>query len=174
MAERITAVARRFGLSRSALIHYDRLGLLRPSGRSAAGHRLYLAADLRRLDRICAFRKLGVSLDDVAQLLKEPGDAPERLLRLRARQIDLELERLTAQRTTITRLLRGAKQWADDRLDKATWVDILRRAGLDDAAMWRWHEAFEASAPQAHQAFLESLGIPRPELRRIRLRSRRR
>jgi hypothetical protein len=41
-------------------------------------------------------------------------------------------------------------------------------AGLDDAAMDTWHAEFEKRAPQAHHAFLHSLGIPEEEIRKIR------
>ena len=34
------------------LHHYDDIGLLTPSGRSAAGYRLYSGADLRRLQQV--------------------------------------------------------------------------------------------------------------------------
>src|SRR6185503_19923577 len=44
MSESVSRLARRFGLSRTALLYYDRLGLLSPSERSAAGDRLYGAA----------------------------------------------------------------------------------------------------------------------------------
>ena len=39
-------LARRFGLARSTLLYYDRIGVLRPSARSAAGYRLYDAGDV--------------------------------------------------------------------------------------------------------------------------------
>ncbi|WP_291862632.1 MerR family transcriptional regulator [Accumulibacter sp.] len=66
---RITELGRRFGLSRSTLLYYDRIGLLCPSGRSEADYRLYSQADCDRLARICAFREAGISLEEIARLL---------------------------------------------------------------------------------------------------------
>ena len=40
------------GVTVRMLHHYDELGLLNPSGRSAAGYRLYTAADLQHLARV--------------------------------------------------------------------------------------------------------------------------
>jgi hypothetical protein len=37
--------------------------------------------------------------------------------------------------------------------------------------MMQWHAAFEKQTPLAHQDFLESLGIPASEIRRIRTHS---
>ena len=171
MAERISVVARRFGLSRSALLHYDRIGLLRPSGRTASGHREYAATDLSKLERICELRRLGLGLDDIAQVIGGRGDVRTRLLRLRLEHIERELAQLRHQKALVQRLIGGAPTWPVERLDKAMWVGILRSAGLDDAAMWAWHAAFEAHAPVAHQAFLQTLGIPLREIRRVRQRS---
>ena len=48
---RIGEVAAATGLTVRALRHYDEIGLLVPSQRSAAGFRLYSDADVRRLCR---------------------------------------------------------------------------------------------------------------------------
>ena len=58
-------------------------------------------------------------------------------------------------------------------MDKERWIAILRAAGLDDAAMNAWHVEFERAAPEAHQDFLEALGIAPTEITRIRAASRR-
>lgn len=49
---RITELGKRFGLSRSTLLYYDRIGLLQPSGRTEAGYREYTRSDADRLERI--------------------------------------------------------------------------------------------------------------------------
>jgi len=48
------------------------------------------------------------------------------------------------------------------------FVSLLRAAGMDDQAMLQWHSEFERRAPQAHQAFLLSLGISEQETEQIR------
>src|SRR5512146_2914555 len=55
------------------LHYYDAIGLLRPSGRSAGGYRLYGADDLRRLQQIMVFRELGFTLRDIAKIMNDPG-----------------------------------------------------------------------------------------------------
>jgi DNA-binding transcriptional MerR regulator len=57
------------GLTVRALHHYDRLGLLVPSQRTHAGHRLYGEADVSRLYHVLALRDLGFSLAEVGELL---------------------------------------------------------------------------------------------------------
>lgn len=69
----ISRVAELSGLSVRALHHYDEIGLLRPSGRNAAGYRRYSRGDLLRLQEIVAWRRLGFSLRETRALLDEHG-----------------------------------------------------------------------------------------------------
>lgn len=69
---KVGALAELTGLTVRALHHYDHIGLLTPSGRSSSGHRLYDADDVARLYRICVLRRLGFSLEHVAEVLDEP------------------------------------------------------------------------------------------------------
>jgi hypothetical protein len=48
------------------------------------------------------------------------------------------------------------------------WVAMFKEIGLDEAQMHRWHKVFEARHPEAHQGFLEWLGMGREEIDRIR------
>ena len=52
-----------------ALHHYDRLGLLKPSGRSSRGYRLYTNRDLVRLEQIVVLKFLGLPLKQIRTLL---------------------------------------------------------------------------------------------------------
>lgn len=74
------------GLSVRMLHHYDRLGLVSASARTAAGHRRYLPADVDRLYRVQALRGLGMSLRDAAEALAHSRS--ESLPELVARQLE--------------------------------------------------------------------------------------
>lgn len=65
-------VARIAGVTVRTLHHWDSVGLLVPSGRTRAGHRVYVPADLERLVRVLAHRALGLGLDEVRRLLDDP------------------------------------------------------------------------------------------------------
>ena len=57
-------------------------------------------------------------------------------------------------------------------MNKERWVEIMRAAGLKEQDMRNWHIQFEKMEPEAHQEFLESLGIETAEIEKIRERSR--
>ncbi len=170
-------LASRFALSRSTLLYYDRIGLLSPSARSAAGYRQYSEADVERMEAIHLYRRAGLGLADIRRVLDRGGDTVHRALEARLLELDGEIEGLRCQQRLILELVRGGAGGGrlgqgGKRLDKAGWVAILAASGLDEAAQWRWHAEFERLAPEAHGEFLESLGIEAKEAARIRKRSR--
>jgi len=169
---RIGELARECGLSRSTLLYYDSIGLLRPRRRSGANYRIYGEEDRRRLASIRRYREIGLTLNEVGQLLDRPGRGADGLLQKRLEQLNGEIGVLREQQRVIVRLLRNRGQLRRARaLDKKSWVALLRKTGLDEEDMQRWHVEFERMAPEGHRDFLESLGIEPEEIRRIRRRS---
>jgi len=66
----IGELAERTGLSLRTIRHYDEIGLLKPSGRTEGGFRLYTGRDLDRLLLIRRMKPLGFSLEEMAELLR--------------------------------------------------------------------------------------------------------
>ena len=89
-------VAALAGVTVRTLHHYDRIGLLSPSGRTAAGYRQYAPADLDRLHQVLLYRELGFALEEVATLLDDPSTDPEAHLRRQHRLLRDRLERTSA------------------------------------------------------------------------------
>jgi len=61
--------ARLAGVTVRTLHHYDRIGLLKPSGHTDAGYRLYRKHDLIRLQQIITLKFIGFSLNHIKNLL---------------------------------------------------------------------------------------------------------
>ncbi len=107
---KIGDLAKRVGLSVRALHHYDAIGLLSPTTRTASGSRLYGLPDLIRLHRIQALKQMGCSLPEIKRALCEPGVDPRQVVQRqiavlqaqaqRARALSEGLQHLTAQLTT--------------------------------------------------------------------------
>ena len=169
----ISQLARRFGFSRSTLLYYDKIGILKPSARSAAGYRLYAEVDIERMERIQRFRRAGLPLAEISDILDSTSDRTQEILERRLDSIQADLHLLHQQQHQILAIL-GAK--ANRKLShvvsKEQWVSLLRAAGMDDEAMWAWHREFEEQLPRAHQRFLESLNLCESEIAEIRGKSR--
>jgi DNA-binding transcriptional MerR regulator len=171
----ITAFAKRFGLSRSTLLYYDRIGLLKPTGHSEAGYRLYGEEDAERMTRINTFRKAGLPLKDIQAIMATAaaGDTLELALEQRLESLNRELAELKAQQHLVVQLLRcRGRHSKHPGVDVVQWVKMLEEAGMDERARQRWHVAFERDAPEAHREFLHSLGLDDTEVEEVRHLSR--
>lgn len=98
---RVGELARRTGLSIRTLHYYDEIGLLAPPRRSAAGHRLYAAGDIARLQQITSLRQLGFSLGEIREWLGRPGFSPLRVVELHLARLG---EQIAAQQRLRARL----------------------------------------------------------------------
>ena len=126
-------VASLAGVTVRTLHHYDRIGLLVPSGRSDSGYRLYAYGDLERLREIQLLRELGFGLDAIGRLLDVR--AYDRRSALTA-QRDLLVERLERTR----RIIRGV-----DRALKAT----AEGKEMDETEMFEGLEEFDQTRYEA-------------------------
>jgi MerR family transcriptional regulator, thiopeptide resistance regulator len=166
---RITDLARRYGLSRSTLLYYDRIGLLSPALRDPANYRSYSEADRERLESICTLKRSGLDIDGIRTILDTAADDSTAVLQNRLRQISAEIQALQTKQRLLAGMLRlSGTGGPKSAVDKEMFVEMLRAAGMDDEAMKQLHVAFERRAPQAHHNFLLSLGIPEPEAEKIR------
>jgi DNA-binding transcriptional MerR regulator len=94
----IGEVARAVGLSLRTIRHYEEVGLIVPSARSAGGFRLYTDRDIERLRRVMGMKPMGFSLEEIRDVLElfdaaqEPG-APREVLESLQSYADLTSER---------------------------------------------------------------------------------
>ena len=165
----IGQMARGAGISRTALLYYERLGLLRPSARSSSGYRLYDQAEVERLRALRAYRQAGVPVSEIVQLLTSDHSESASVLERRLVEIDRQVRQLRVQQRLLARLMAHPSTMTLGGIrTKAQWVSILRAAGFTEHDMDEWHRAFEADAPEAHQGFLAALGMSAREIRRVR------
>ena len=116
-AVRIGELARRSGLTVRALHHYDAIGLLVPSERTRAGHRLYSLADVRRLYRVVALRRIGMSLDEVARTLDDEGADIATSLARHIEQLDSEISDRVELRDRLTAIADALARKDEPSLD---------------------------------------------------------
>ncbi len=96
MSHTVGELARLAGVTVRTLHHYDRIGLLRPSGRTTAGYRVYDRDDVDRLQRVLLYRGLGFGLEQVATLLDDPAADTDEHLRRQHRLLTQQVDRTHA------------------------------------------------------------------------------
>lgn len=173
MVSTIGKLARRYGLSRSTLLYYDRIGILKPSGRLPNGYRAYSNTDEERLKGIVTYRKTGASMREIRRMIDGGKGSLRQVLDRRLEQLNEAVAGLREQQRFILGLLKSRKVTSRvGVMNLSLWVTLLKAAGFTQDDMNRWHTAFERSSPTSHQKFLEFLCIPADEIARIRRNSR--
>jgi len=162
-------LAKAFKLSRSTLLYYDKIGLLKPSGRSETNYRLYTQDDFDRMAQISIYKEAGLSLDSIAEVLGSSGSQSSKVLEQRLDKLNSEMSRIRQQQQLIVQLLgKDSLLRSSKIMNKAQWVNILKAAGMNENALRQWHIEFERDLPEAHSDFLESLGINTEEIKKIK------
>jgi DNA-binding transcriptional MerR regulator len=176
-------VAERSGVTVRTLHHYDEIGLLCPSRRSASGYRLYTEADLVRLRHVVVYRRLGFPLEEVAVLLDDPdADVAAHLRRQRA-AVTSRLDELTELVTAIDRALEAEvsgirltpeeqrELFGDDFTeeyqsearerwgDTEAWRQSQQRTSRYTKADW---QTIKAEADEINRRFVEALRAGEP------------
>jgi DNA-binding transcriptional MerR regulator len=169
----VSKLARLCGLSRTAVLYYESIGLLSSARRGAGRYRVYSDPEIFRLRQICAWRNAGLKLEDIRTITSPAGLArPESdisaVLQRRFMELEAEIEAKRSQQKSILLLLREK----ETHMTKEKWTSIMSAAGLSDEDMRRWHGEFERAAPEDHRKFLEYLHIPGAEIEAIRQWSR--
>jgi DNA-binding transcriptional MerR regulator len=107
-ALKVGELARRTGLTVRTLHHYDEIGLLKPSGHTESGHRLYTAGDIARLQQVMSLRQLGFSLEEIGACLGGSEFAPLQVIRLHLARLREQIE---LERRLCARLEALAEHW---------------------------------------------------------------
>lgn len=101
----ISQLAKMAGVSVRTLHHYDQIGILTPSARTAAGYRLYEERDLLRLQQILFFKELDLPLSEVRSILDDPGFDQVQALEHHRQLLQKQVERLTRLLRTIDKTI---------------------------------------------------------------------
>ena len=153
----IGQLAARTGLTVRALRHYDDLGLLAPTERTAAGHRRYGPEAVTRLQQIVSLRALRLNLADVADLLDgsdaDPLDIVERHRAALAAEIT-EAEQLRDHLGRIAGHLRAAERPSTDLLLRTIHATTMPASYYTPEQLQQLNER-EAALGQAHVASVQ-------------------
>lgn len=113
---RIGELAQRLGLNPRTIRFYERSGILPEPPRTSSGYRDYDEPDVQRVRFIRLAQSLGLSLDEIAEVLafRDRGEAPctyvRAVLEEKAAGIDRQIRELEHLRTELQRLARKARR----------------------------------------------------------------
>jgi MerR family transcriptional regulator, thiopeptide resistance regulator len=156
---KVGELAKRTGLTIRTLHHYDDIGLLKPSLHTEAGHRLYTAADVARLQQILSLRQLGFGLEDIKACLDRPGFSPLEVIRLHVarlrEQIDLQ-EKLCARLEAISASFQPAGEVSAEAFLQTIEVMTMIEKYYTPEQMETFRKRREAMGPAADEIIKKS------------------
>lgn len=112
------------GLTVRALHHYDHLGLVRPSARTASGYRLYEEADVARLYQVLALRQLGLPLDTIGEVL-EGASSIEALLDRHRAYLDRQIVAIRILRAQLSCVADASQQ--SEAISVTDFLELIRK-----------------------------------------------
>ncbi|AOT72052.1 MerR family transcriptional regulator [Geosporobacter ferrireducens] len=134
------------GVSTRTLRYYDEIGILKPARINSSGYRIYGQKEVDRLQQILFYRELGVSLENIKEIITAPSfdrevalkEHREKLLEKR-KQLDLLIENIdktiaeTEGRITMSdkEKFEGFKQKLIDDNEKKYGKEIREKYGND-------------------------------------------
>ena len=155
MAFTVGELSRLTGVTVRTLHHYDEIGLVRPSRRTAAGYRLYDADDALRLQQVLVLRELGVPLGEITAALAATSDRAQ-LLREHRGQLAQKRARIDAMLAAVDAALEVLEKGKDEMMrpeDVKAMFDGFDPSAYDEEVRARWGatDAYKESARRTRQ-----------------------
>lgn len=121
----ISQVAELTGISIRTLQYYDEIGLLKPSGLTQSGYRLYDEEALQKLQQILFFRELGFKLKDIREIIEKPDF--DRIAAFKKQKELLLLKRNRTDRLIqlLSRLEKGEQCMSFKEFDLSDYIHAL-------------------------------------------------
>lgn len=119
---RISELAKLAGVTPRTIRYYEDLGLLEASEREGTGFRYYTNDELARLRKINLLKTLGLTLDEISQVIPLLFEEPQKLagkrilldiLKEHLQKIDRQVDSLTQHRTELRERIELIQQWID-------------------------------------------------------------
>ncbi|MBV8759423.1 MAG: MerR family transcriptional regulator [Deltaproteobacteria bacterium] len=141
MAFTVGELAKLTGVTVRTLHHYDELGLVRPSGRTAAGYRIYEERDVLRLQQVLLYRELGLALEQIAGVIDDPGFSRGEALRAHRAALVERRGRIDAMLAAVDAALRLEKEDAVMKdQDVSTMFGGFDHSQYEEEVRQKWGE----------------------------------
>lgn len=133
------------GTSVRALHYYDEIGLLKPTGKSDAGYRLYDDKALETLQQILFFREFDIPLKEIKDIIENPALDKNQILQIQREMLMAKKDRVDRLIASIDKILKG-----DDAMD----FEVFNKTELEDM----YHSMVANMSNEQKAIFIERYG----------------
>ena len=126
---KIGEFAKKSGVTVKTLLHYDKIGLLKPSEKTEAGYRIYCEDDLLKLQQITTLKFIGLSLNEISHILHESGENLENMITIQKKALEEKKKHLQLVIDVFNKAENKAKE--NGFLDANNLIDIIKITNME-------------------------------------------
>lgn len=126
---KIGEFAKRSGVTVKTLLHYDKIGLLKPSDKTESGYRLYCEDDFLKLQQITTLKFIGLSLSEIKNVLFESGENLESMIVIQKKALEEKKKHIEEVINVFNKAEISARE--KGFLDANTLINIIKLTGME-------------------------------------------
>ena len=117
------------GVTVKTLLHYDKIGLLKPSQKTDSGYRIYCENDFLKLQQITMLKFIGLSLSEISHVLDESGENLENMISIQKKALEEKKKHIYAVIDVFNKAKNTAKK--NGFLDANNLIDIIKITNME-------------------------------------------
>lgn len=127
---KIGEFAKRSGVTIKTLLHYDKIGLLKPSQKTDVGYRIYCEDDFLILQQITTLKFIGLSLSEIGHIMHESGENLENMINIQRKALEEKKKHIEAVIDVFNKAKNTAKK--NGFLDVNNLIDIIKITNIEN------------------------------------------
>jgi len=117
------------GVTIKTLLHYDKIGLLKPGEKTESGYRIYCEDDFLKLQQITTLKFIGLSLNEIGHILHESGENLESMINFQKKALEEKKKHIDAVIDVFNKAKNTAKK--NGFLDANNLIDIIKITNME-------------------------------------------
>ena len=126
---KIGEFAKRSGVTVKTLLHYDKIGLLKPSQKTYSGYRIYCDDDFLKLQQITTLKFIGLSLNEISHILHESGENLGNMIRIQKKALEEKKKHIESVISVFSKAENQAKE--NGFLDAKNLINIIKITNME-------------------------------------------
>jgi len=126
---KIGEFAEKAGVTVKTLLHYDKIGLLKPSQKTDSGYRVYCDEDFQTLQQIVTLKFVGFSLNEIGEILNNAKGDLESIINFQKTALEEKKKHIEAVITAFEKAQNQIKE--NGFLEVARFTDIIKITNME-------------------------------------------
>lgn len=136
---KIGEFAKRSGVTVKTLLHYEKIGLLKPAYKNNSGYRIYCEEDFLKLQQIITLKFIGLSLNEIKEILYKREENLESIISTQKSALEEKKKHLESVITVFDKAENQIKE--NGFLEVEKLIDIIKITNMEDKVKEQYKNA---------------------------------